>query len=197
MRYEPKAKNKIAPVAAIVLTVTAVILFCFSAQPSLKGAAAVQLLSFATLAVAVFFMLKKVTRYVYIVHPKDAENEEDMKKPAGALSPKDLAFTVAKKRGKSREDYMVMLDLSSLRKFKRLPSDKAEQKKLIKEQGRMSVYRYTATLGGDPELYLAVFSKVGYDKVGVIIEAEGEFPSYLRTVVEINKNTPDEDEDEN
>lgn len=185
MRYSPKPKNKICEVASITLLICAAVMFFFAAQSYVKGAAAVQLLGVCTLTAGAYFLIRRLTSFIYIILPQSEDIDENRTE---ALLPSELSFIVAKKRGKSKEVYQCRLDLGSLKSVSLLPDEREKRKAAIRENGPMSAYKYTATIG-KCDTYLLVFSKPGYDRVGLIIEPDREMAGYLKSVVEINKST--------
>lgn len=185
MKYTPKPKNKKATVATFVLLVTAVILFAFAASGLIRQVALIQFLGVAFLALSSFFMIKSITVFTYIITPVDADDDADYSKLNAPLSPDKLSFTVSKRFGKGKEAYLCQLDLSSLISVTKLSGTPEEQKNIIKEHGKMTLYKHVATVG-PCESVLLIFHKKGYDKTALIIEPDNSMHQYLRTVAEMN-----------
>ncbi len=194
MKYSPTPKNKKTKVAGITLIVTAFLLFAFASSGLTSQVAILQFISVAILALASFFMMKSITVLTYLIIPVDSDDKDDYSSITEPLPPNKLSFTVSKRFGKGREDYQCQLDLASLKSVTKLSGDGDEDRKTIAKHGKMALYKYVATLG-PAETVLLVFNKRGYDKTAVIIEPDNAMYQYLRTVAEINRNAPVDEED--
>lgn len=180
MKHTPVPQNRKPAVASLVLILTAVMLFFFGGQYYVKYRAVAQALGVFCLALAAFFILKKLTVYTYTVYPKD----RDTKKSVSELAPEELTFTVSKRFGTGRETNQAQFDLSALTKTIPLPAAGAEKKKIIKECGKMSLYYYTVTFRPN-ESTLLIFEQDG-EKTGAVIEPDGDFKGFLEEAAKIN-----------
>lgn len=180
MKYTPKPKNKKWEIASIVLIVLAVSLFYMSSLEIFKWRAALQLISFATLAVGAFFLIRRLTVYNYIVTPTSKDSDEETE----ALKPSQLSFIVSQQKGE-RQLHVFSAELDGLKNVIELPTGKG-RKALIKSEVGANFAKYLVTCRPF-ESYLLVFAKEGYNKCGIVLELEGEMLNYLKQVVKINK----------
>ena len=180
MTHTPTPQNRKPEVASIVLILTAVMLFFFGGQYYVKYRAVAQTLGVFCLALAVFFILKRMTVYTYTVYPKDA----DTKKSVSELAPEELTFTVSKRFGSGRETNQAQFDLAALTKALPLPAPGAEKKKILRECGKMSLYYYTVTFRPN-ESTLLIFERDG-EKTGAVIEPDGDFKGFLEEAAKRN-----------
>ncbi len=181
MKYTPKPKNKKTEVAAIASFVTSVVLFFFGGQSYTKGRGAVQALGVLCLAFSGFFIIKKLKAYTYSVLPKDGDTERRVSE----LMPSDLALTVSSSYGKSAPGAAASLDLGDLKQTVSLPARYTEKQKVIKSLGKMQLYYYTVTFM-PPESTLLVFDKEGGDRIGVVIEPDGDMKGFFEEAARIN-----------
>ena len=181
MKHTPAPQNKKPAVASLVLILTAVMLFFFGSQYYVKYRAAAQALGVLCLAVAVFFIIKALTVYTYTVYPKDA----DTGKSVSDLAPDELTLTVSKRFGTGRETNRAQLDLAALKKVLPLPAPGAERKKTLRDGGKMALYYYTVTFRPN-ESTLLVFEPEGSEKIGIVIEPDGDFKGFLEEAARIN-----------
>ncbi|MBE6562967.1 MAG: hypothetical protein E7660_04455 [Ruminococcaceae bacterium] len=194
MKYTPTPKNKKAVVSGVILMITAFLLFAFAGSGLTRQVAILQLISVAILALASFLMIKSITVYTYLIIPVDEEDGTDYSAVSVPFPPNKLTFTVSKRFGKGKESYLCQLDMASLKSVTKLSGNADEDKKTIAKHGKMAIYKYLATLG-PTETVLLVFNKRGYDKTALIIEPDNAMFQYLRTVADINKNAPMDDDE--
>lgn len=175
---------------------TVVMLFlgigCFAAATveMFKGRALLQIIGAALLALAVFFMLKSLTSYSYIVLPLDGEEAVKEGAAAPKLKPAELAFTVSKRYARGRESYVCQLDMSSLIAVKDIP-DTAKKNDVILHFKPCDVYDYTVTVGRKSATLL-VFNKHGYNKTAVVCELDNDMLSYFKQVKIMNERDRNE-----
>ena len=194
MKYTPTPKNKKAVVSGVILMVTAFLLFAFAGSGLTDQVALLQLISVAILALASFLMIKSITVYTYLIIPVDEEDGTDYSKINAPFPPNKLTFTVSKRFGKSRESYLCQLDMASLRYVAKLSGNADEDKNTIAKHGKVALYKYLVTITPS-ESALLIFNKRGYDKTAVIIEPDNAMYQYLRTVADINKTAPFDEEE--
>ncbi len=194
MKYIPKPKNKKAVVSGVILMITAFLLFAFAGSGLTRQVAILQLISVAILALASFFMIKSITVYTYLIIPVDEDDSTDYSVTNAPFPPNKLTFTVSKRFGKGKESYLCQLDMASLKSVTKLSENQDENKKAIAKHGKMAIYKYLVTILPS-ESVLLVFNKRGYDKTALIIEPDNEMYQYLRTVADINRNAPIEDDE--
>lgn len=168
----------------------AVVMFFFAATGLAHGVAVIQLFGVILLAGSAYFIMRSMTIFTYIIIP-DSENSD---KVASELPPESLSFIVSKRFGKGKEIYQCKLELSSLRAVKSLPADRGERKKILESYGKISLYRYVATVG-KCESVLLVFKQKGHENIGIIVEPFDDMFRYLKTVTEINKNSRAKDDE--
>ena len=191
MKYAPKPKNRKPDVASLVLLITAALLFFLGSQYYTKGRPIVQTLGIVCLALAAFFIMKKLTCYVYTVYPKDRDTE----KKASELSFNELCLMISKKNGaKGAETNKACLDISSLVAAIDLPSAADEKKKIIRDQGTMSLFYYTVTFL-PPESLLLVFKNDGA-KTGVVIEPNAELRGFFIEAARANLEKQNKENEE-
>jgi|GEM_PF-2224705 len=183
MSYTPKPKNKKAGVAAIVLLITAIILFFFASQYYTKGRGIVQAFGVGCLTGAAAFIILSLRSYTYYVFPKDTET----KKSVSEMRPDELTFTVTKRNGKKYAVNTVQFDLDTLKNVADLPASYSERRKMIKSFGEMSVYYYNVTLMS-PVYTLLIFEKEGDRRVGIVIEPDNDFKSFLNETARMNND---------
>ena len=78
MKYTPLPKNRKNGVLSLVLLITSVVVFYLGTQYYTKARAVVQTLGVLCLALASFFILKKLTEYTYSVFPKDSSEKKSV-----------------------------------------------------------------------------------------------------------------------
>ena len=183
MKYSPTPQNKKNDVASVVLFLTAVMLFFFGSQYYVKYRAAAQALGVVCLAASVFFLLKRMTVFVYTVYPKD----RDTKKSVSELTPEELTFIISRRFGTGAEANKAALDLEALTTVTDLPASVREKKKIIKEFGKTSLYYYTVTFM-PLHSTLLIFEKKGSDRIGIVIEPDGDFKGFFEKVARLNKD---------
>ncbi len=181
MTYTPKPKNKKPGVAALVLLITAIVLFFLGAQYYTKGRTTVQVLGVACLAVAVFFIIKRLTSYTYTVYPKD----KNTKKSVSELTPSELTLVISKRTGSTAPINRAELELSTLTAAVTLPSSHTEARRVIKELGKMNLYYYTVTFNA-PDTTLLVFKQDSGESVGIILELDSDLKAFFSEVARIN-----------
>lgn len=180
MRFEPKQKNKKAFIMAIITLVAGLAAFASSTVDVFKGHGVLQIIGAAFLAFAVYFTVKTITVYSYIILPIEFEGTPDSPPRADAYKPDELAFTVAKRYSKGKESYVCQLDMSTLIAVKDIP-DSYKKNDVIMHFKPCDVFDYTVTVGRK-NACLLVFNKHGYNKTAVVCELEGEMLSYLKEV---------------
>ncbi len=183
MTHTPTPQNRKPEVASIVLLLTAVMLFFFGGQYYVKFRAVAQALGVFCLALAAFFIIKRLTVYTYTVYPKD----RDTKKSVSELTPDELTLTVSKRYGAGRETNRAQLDLAALKSVVTLPAAGRERRKILKEHGKAALYYYTVTFRPN-ESTLLVFEQKGAEKILVVIEPDGDFKGFLEEAARINNN---------
>ena len=184
MRYEPKSGNRKPDVASLVMLVSAVAVFFSASRPFAKGRALLQVIGVLMLTGAAYFMIKKVTSFIYIIMPHDG----DTKKSVSEMKPEDLTFTVSKRRGQTAENHVCQLELSRLTETVTLPYKSSEKSRIIKEHGVTETYNYTVTFRPLTSLLL-VFKKENGEKLGVVIEPDSDFKGCLEAIARMNKES--------
>ena len=181
MKYTPLPKNRKNGVLSLVLLITSVVVFYLGTQYYTKARAVVQTLGVLCLALASFFILKKLTEYTYSVFPKDSSE----KKSVSDYGPDELIFVISKRFGNGAEANKASLELADLTKTVELPFSYFEKRKILKAEGRMALYYYTVTFK-PPESLLLVF-ETDAGKVGIVIEPDSDFKGFLEKIANINK----------
>ena len=181
MKYAPAPKNKKPDVAVITLLVTSVILFYLAPQSFTKGRALVQGFGVLCLSLASFFIIKRLTSYIYTVYTGAATNGG-----ASAIDPTHLTLMISKKTGKSREVNQAEFSLSSLTDVIALPPPSRDRRRLIKGLGKIPLYYYTVTFRA-PDPYLLLFKKEDGASVGVVIEPDPSLLDILHAAAMRNK----------
>lgn len=184
MRYTPKPKNKKAFVMTVVMLLMGTASFMASTVDIFKGHALLQVIGAAFLALAVYFMMKSITSYTYMVIPINFNGDISNLPHTDAYKPEELAFTVSKRYSKGRESYVCQLDMSSLIAVKDI-TDTTKKNDVIMHFKPCDVYDYTITIG-KTSAYLLVFNKHGYNKTAVICELNDSMLSYFKQVKIMN-----------
>lgn len=191
MKYTPEQKNKIASVSALVLSVTAAVLFFFGTQYYVKGRAVVQAIGVLFLSFAVFFIIKRLNSYTYTVYPKDGAPS----KSVSELMPKELDLMISRRFASGVETNRAKLDLGMLIQAEDLPQTYSARRKYIKSLGKMTLFYYTVTILPRDALLL-VFENDGAAKVGVVLEPDRDFRGFFTEAARINNEEKKKAEDE-
>ncbi len=184
MKYEPKQKNRKSYVMAIVTLVVGLVLFAVSSSSIFKGRGILQIIGAAFIAFAVYFTVKAITSYTYLVLPIDFEGDINSPPKADSYKPEDLAFTVSKRYSKGRPSYVCQLDMSTLIAVRDIP-DTYRKNDVISHFKPCDVFDYTVTVGRK-SASLLVFNKHGYNKTAVVCELDDRMFSYFKEVKLIN-----------
>ncbi len=188
MKYTPLPKNRKNGVLSAVLLVTSAAVFFLGTQYYTKARAVVQTLGVVCLALASFFILKKLTVYTYSVYPKDGS----AKKSVSDYGPDELIFVISKRFGSGAEANKASLGLADLVKTAELPFSYFEKRKIIKAEGKMALYYYTVTFK-PPESLLLVF-ETDAGRVGIVIEPDSDFKGFLEKIASMNAEKEEEEE---
>ena len=172
MKYAPSPKNKKPDVAVITLLITSVVLFFLASQSYTKGRALVQGLGVLCLALAAFFIIKRLTAYVYTVYG-GAATEGD----SSAIDPSHLTLLISKKTGSSSEVNQAEFPLSTLKDVIALPPPSSKRRRMIKELGdRVLGFAYKPF---DPIKLSAFFAQIEERKMDVLLKTFAPFDLFI------------------
>ena len=192
MEYTPKPKNRIVLFMAACFFVCGIIMVA-SAQiiSSQKGVMMILGVVFFTGCIYVTVRYR-MTSFTYVVNERSRLGEDGSKKAVEggyngikSLDPCKLDFIVLKKQG-NRQYTVNMTSLGKLYQCESLPARGKMRRNVIKEAGKMDLYKYLVQPYA-PDQYLLVF-KSSNETIGYDVELDEEMFGYLSAVARYNRD---------
>ena len=200
MNYSPKQKNKAPDIWVLALFISAAVMALFGNYNGIKGRGILQSISLILFGVMIYVLVRfKYSNIRYTVRRKsegrygDEDGDEILRDadgkelPVTAYPPEKLEMVIEKSQGKRGYVAECLIALDDITSCRPVPSDKAERKKLIRENRKNKKFRYSKNMVGGEMWLISVATKEG--TASIFFECDdGKMTDYLRAVAKYNSD---------